>query len=63
MYQGISGNTIKISYREFSKNMARPDFQQYLSYNLEGEGTTIRFRNVSMIVHDINKNEVVFTVN
>ena len=63
IYQGISGNTIKLSYREFSNNMARPAFHQDLSYNFEGEGTSIRFRNVSMIIHDANNNEVVFTVN
>ncbi|MGA0604905.1 hypothetical protein ACO2Q0_02810 [Phenylobacterium sp. VNQ135] len=40
LYQGKSGNTLKISYREFSADLARPAFSQDLTFDLS-EGSTI----------------------
>jgi len=41
LYQGKNGNKIKISYREFKDNMARPAFTQDIEYELEKDGTTM----------------------
>lgn len=41
LYQGKIGNTIKISFREFSHDMARPAFTQDIEYELESNKPTI----------------------
>jgi hypothetical protein len=38
LYQGRVGNKIKISYREFSNNLARSAFTQDIEYQLDGMG-------------------------
>jgi hypothetical protein len=45
IYSGKQGSIIKISYREFSSNMARPSFYQDLTYDLS-ESKEITFQNV-----------------
>jgi hypothetical protein len=41
LYQGKSENKIKISFREFKDDMARPAFTQDIEYELEKDGTSI----------------------
>lgn len=41
LYQGKSGNKIKISFREFKDDTARPAFTQDIEYELEKDGTSI----------------------
>lgn len=41
LYQGKSANKIKISFREFKDDMARPAFTQDIEYELEKDGTAI----------------------
>lgn len=41
LYQGMSKGEVKISYREFSNGMARPAFDQDVSYELDPDGTGI----------------------
>lgn len=41
LYQGKEGNTIKISFREFNNDLARPSFTQDINYELEKDGTAI----------------------
>ena len=41
LYQGKIGNKIKISFREFKEDMARPAFTQDIEYELENDGTAI----------------------
>lgn len=41
LYQGKVGNTIKISFREFKDDMARPAFTQDIEYQLETNKPTI----------------------
>ncbi|MDO8798955.1 hypothetical protein [Phenylobacterium sp.] len=43
IYSGVSKGTIKLSYREFINDMARPSFTQELTYDL-AEGDEIGFR-------------------
>jgi len=49
IYNGISRNTIKISYREFIKDMARPAFYQELNYDLD-QSNLIQFRTLKIKV-------------
>ena len=41
LYQGKIGNKIKISYREFLNDMARPAFTQNIDYELNDHGPTV----------------------
>ena len=41
LYQGKIANKIKISFREFTNNMARPAFTQNIEYELEDDGTAM----------------------
>ncbi|SFP85451.1 hypothetical protein [Hydrogenimonas thermophila] len=41
LYQGKKGNVIKISFREFINNLARPAFTQDIEYELNSNGSTI----------------------
>lgn len=43
IYSGISGSTVTLSYREFSRDFARPAFTQDLKYDLS-QGTTIGYK-------------------
>jgi|SRR5690554_3075236 len=63
VYQGVSDNTMRVAYREYTDNLARPAFHQDLSYNMDEGDTSIRFRNVSMTVESADNNEVTYVVN
>jgi hypothetical protein len=43
IYSGVSGSTLSLSYREFSRDFARPAFTQDLKYDLS-QGTTIGYK-------------------
>jgi hypothetical protein len=43
IYQGVSQNTVSVSYREFSGDFARPAFTQELKYDL-AEGNVIAYK-------------------
>jgi hypothetical protein len=59
LYEGIAGDILKLSYREYTKNFARPAFQQDLSYTLRRPGPTeISFRGVRMTIMDADNNRV-----
>jgi hypothetical protein len=63
IYQGLDGNVVRIAYREYTENLARPAFSQDLSYTLELEGPTgVRFRDASLTIHSANNNEISYTV-
>lgn len=63
VYQGVSDNTMRVAYREYTDNLARPAFHQDISYNLKEGVTTVRFRNVSMEIEKADNNEVTYIVN
>lgn len=41
LYQGMSKGEVKVSYREFINDMARPAFDQDVSYELDADGTAV----------------------
>jgi hypothetical protein len=63
IYQGLDDGTLRIAYREFRDNLARPAFSQDLTYTLSPEGETeVRFRDVIMAVHSANNSQVDYTL-
>lgn len=50
LYQGISNKTLRLSYREYSNDMARPAYFQDVSYEIPSLPTTISFKNVRLEV-------------
>lgn len=62
VYQGVSDKTMRVAYREYTDNLARPAFHQDLSYNLSDGDTEVRFRNVSMTIESAGNNEVTYVV-
>jgi hypothetical protein len=63
LYEGIAGDVIKLAYREYTNNFARPAFQQDLSYTLRRPGPTeITFRGVRIAVLDADNNRIRYRV-
>lgn len=48
LYQGYSNNTLRIAYREYAGDMARPSYFQDLSYELTTFPTEITFRQIKI---------------
>jgi len=62
IYQGIDNGTLRILYREYTKDdMARPSFFQTLTYRLTDD-TTIYFKKFVIKVHSADNRQLVFTV-
>lgn len=61
VYGGMSENTIKVVYREFSGDMSNAAFQQELAYDLSKSGS-IRFRGMEMEVRVATSNTIRFIV-
>lgn len=63
LYNGISGNVIHLSYREFIDNLIRPAFQQDITYTIKDEKpTVINFRGVKIEVLSVGNNEIQYRV-
>lgn len=64
LYQGLDEDVVKISYREYTENLARPAFRQEISYNLKSGGDTdIQFKDVNLTIHHADNMGVKYTVN
>ncbi len=61
LYNGRSGTTLRLSYREFVKDMARPAFTQELTYDLRDD-RVIGFRGARIEVMDANNTTVRYRV-
>jgi hypothetical protein len=63
VYSGIDGNTLRIGYREYADNLARPAFAQDLTYPIHSTGPTmIRFQAVQIEVIEANASEITYRV-
>lgn len=63
IYQGVSGSSIQIAYREYINDLARPAFSQIATYNLDPGGTTaIQFKGVKISVLEANNNVIRYIV-
>ena len=61
VYNGRSGGTIKILYREFNEDRIRPAFSQEVSYDLE-QGKTIGFKTSRFQVLDADNTQIKYVV-
>ena len=61
VYNGKSRDTIKITYREFKDDMARPAFYQDLNYDLS-ESKIIGFRDIRIEVIEATNTDIKFMV-
>jgi hypothetical protein len=61
IYSGKAGNIIRITYREFSNNLARPAFSQDLTYDLS-ESKRITFRSTVIEVKEATNSSITFVV-
>lgn len=61
LYNGKSGETIKVLYREFQDDMARPAFTQDLTYDLS-ESDVIGFQGVRIRVTKATNTAITYTV-
>jgi len=61
LYNGISGSTILMSYREYVDRMDRPAFQQELRYDLN-QSDEITFRSLRMKILKTTNKEIIFQV-
>ena len=59
IYMGISKNTIKVAYREFLHDMARPALYQDLNYDLD-KSDIIQFRGVTIKIIEANNTFIRF---
>jgi len=63
LYQGKIDNKIKISFREFKNNIARPAFTQNIDYELEKSGTTIiGFKGLRIEVINVTNTSITYRV-
>ncbi len=63
LYEGLSGNTIRVVYREYVDNFARPAFFQEVTYNLNKEGPTeLRFKGVKMSILKADNNGIQYVI-
>jgi hypothetical protein len=53
LYQGYSNKTLRIAYREYAGNLARPSFSQDLSYEITSFPTEVTFRKITIQVRSV----------
>ena len=64
LYQGVSDKTLRITYREYINDLARPAFYQEVIYVLNPSGTTtINFKKVEIEILAANNNLITYRVN
>jgi hypothetical protein len=61
IYAGKIGNTIRITYREFSNQLARPAFSQELTYDLSGNNIIV-FKQTKMEVKEASNSAITIIV-
>lgn len=61
LYQGLSKGTVKVSYREFIDNLARPAFTQDILYDLKTDGTgEIAFNGLRIKILEASNSQIVY---
>jgi hypothetical protein len=63
LYQGFDRGVVRVAYREYLADFARPAFQQDLTYTLDPSGTTeASFRNVRFVIISADNNGIKYYV-
>ncbi len=63
IYEGVATGVLRLLYREFSESLARPAFQQELTYTMDREGPTIvGFRSLNIEVESAENSGIQYRV-
>lgn len=62
LYTGISNDTLRLAYREYLNEMAKPEAALDVSYDFRQKPTTISFRAVKIDVLDADNSQIVYRV-
>jgi hypothetical protein len=62
LYQGISKGTLRLSYREYSNDMARPSYFQDVSYDIPSFPAEVAFKSVRLEVINADNNGIRYRV-
>ena len=62
LFQGVSGKNIRLSYREYVNDLARPAYFQDVSYDINELPTTVTFRAVKIEVIAANNSGLKYRV-
>lgn len=62
IYQGYSNKSIKLSYREYIRDMARPSYFQDVTYDVQEFPTTVSFRSVRLNILGADSNGLRYQV-
>ena len=61
IYQGVEGNTLRLRYREFFRDIVRPSYDQTVEYNLN-ETTEITFRGLGITIVEADNQYLLYTI-
>jgi hypothetical protein len=61
IYSGLTGNTIRAAYREFTGDFIRPAFTQELQYNL-AQDSTIAYKSIKIQVLEATNSQIRYRV-
>jgi hypothetical protein len=63
LYQGAGGGVLRLLYREFVSDLARPAFSQEATYDLSSEGETeVTFKGVRLVVTSAGNSSIRYRV-
>jgi hypothetical protein len=63
LYQGAGGGILRLSYREYVDDLARPAFQQDATFDLNREGTTeLRFKGAEIHIFEATNSGIRYKV-
>ena len=62
IYQGMDGNTLRLRYREFFRDIVRPSYDQTVEYNLDNS-KEISFRGLSISVIEADNQYLIYSIN
>ena len=61
IYQGVEGDTLRLRYREFFRDIVRPSYDQTVEYNLD-ETTEITFRGLGITIVEADNQYLLYTI-
>ncbi len=61
IYQGRDGDTLRLLYREFIDDLARPAFSQTTEYKIS-ESSTIQFKGLTFDIDSADNSAIIYTV-
>ena len=61
VYQGRDGDNLKLFYREYNNDFARPAYDQEVQYDL-GKSEYVQFKGLTILVEEANNEYLVYTI-